>query len=293
VAKFQNRAKRNAHGAKVYDAPVEWVELLRQAVEEPGIISKAYSLFHDYSVGNQMLALWQLNSRNIPIGPIASYSRWQSLGRQVRKGETALVMQVPRTWHKTVEDADGEEKQESRLYFNFKPTAFSYYQTDPIEGVEDKSATLTAETPDWSMARAKRELGIGEGVYDRLDGNRQGYSLPKIKQIFINPMGQHKERTRIHEVAHCLMHVEGYTGTEHRGVIEFEAEAVVLIVSSVLGFGVADESRGYCQTWLAQAGVSDISEKIASRIFSTANKIIVAGRPIKAQEDEQAEEVAA
>jgi hypothetical protein len=34
-----------------------WGDLLHRAVTEPGIVSKAFSRFHQYSLGNQLLAL--------------------------------------------------------------------------------------------------------------------------------------------------------------------------------------------------------------------------------------------
>ena len=36
---------------------LKWTDLLKEAIEKPGVISQAYSFFHDYSFGNQMLAL--------------------------------------------------------------------------------------------------------------------------------------------------------------------------------------------------------------------------------------------
>ncbi len=43
--------------------PASFAELLRTAVSEPGTISTAYSEFHNYSLGNQLLALGQCLAR--------------------------------------------------------------------------------------------------------------------------------------------------------------------------------------------------------------------------------------
>lgn len=293
AVKFQNRAKKNARGLKQYEAPVAWVELLRKAVEEPGIISKAYSMFHTYSFGNQLMALSQLSDRGIEIGPIASYGRWQELGRQVRKGETALVMQVPRTWNRVVEGADGEEKKESRLYFNFRPTSFAYAQTDPIEGQEDGVSKLSVEAPDWSMARAMATLDIKEKPFTDLNGNKQGYAEPKARTVHINPVAANPDKTRLHEMAHILMHQDGYDGSEHRGVFEFEAECTAFILSTILGFASGAESRGYCQHWLSKAGQEDITDKTANRVLGSVQKILAAGRPAKEVASDQDQATAA
>ncbi len=41
----------------------KWSALLIEAVTKPGLIMKAYSVFHQYSVGNQILALVQCQMR--------------------------------------------------------------------------------------------------------------------------------------------------------------------------------------------------------------------------------------
>ena len=49
--------------------------LLNEAISQPGYISKCYSVFHDYSIGNQLIAMDQLTRRNLPISPISTYKR--------------------------------------------------------------------------------------------------------------------------------------------------------------------------------------------------------------------------
>ncbi|MGA2072394.1 MAG: hypothetical protein ABSH52_02730 [Terriglobia bacterium] len=41
---------------------VSWAALLNEAVGKPGFIHEAYSRFHSYSLGNQLLALFQCSS---------------------------------------------------------------------------------------------------------------------------------------------------------------------------------------------------------------------------------------
>ena len=61
-----------------------------------------------------------------------------------------------------------------------------------------------------------------------------------------------------------------------RDVREVEAEGVAYILCSLLDLPGLHESRGYIQSWLQGAEVSD---KSAQRIFSAANKILEAGAP--------------
>lgn len=60
---------------------IQFRQLLEEAVSKPGTLMKAYSLFWNYSLGNQILALFQANQRGIPLGPIASFNRWKELAR--------------------------------------------------------------------------------------------------------------------------------------------------------------------------------------------------------------------
>ena len=78
-------------------APATFAALLEQAVTEPGIVSGAYRQFHNYSLGNVLLAWSQCMERGITPGPLATYQRWRELGRQVRKGEKAITLCRPVT----------------------------------------------------------------------------------------------------------------------------------------------------------------------------------------------------
>ena len=76
---------------------IQFRQLLEEAVTKPGTLMKAYSLFWNYSLGNQILALFQANRRGIALGPIASFNRWKELGRHVKRGEKAIEL-TPPTW---------------------------------------------------------------------------------------------------------------------------------------------------------------------------------------------------
>ena len=67
---------------------VSWAALLNEAVTKPGFIHEAYSRFHNYSLGNQLLALFQCLARGIQPGPLATFPRWKELGRHVKRGES-------------------------------------------------------------------------------------------------------------------------------------------------------------------------------------------------------------
>jgi len=72
------------------DLHLSWQSILHDAIAFPGAIHEAYSRFHNYSVGNQLLELFQCAARGLQPGPIATFVRWKELGRHVRRREKAL-----------------------------------------------------------------------------------------------------------------------------------------------------------------------------------------------------------
>jgi hypothetical protein len=113
---------------------IQFRQLLEEAVTKPGTLMKAYSLFWNYSLGNQILALIQANQRGIPLGPIASFNRWKELGRHVKRGEKAIELCLPVTCRRTVKDhdADGNEAETEITFkrFVFRRNWFMLAQTD-------------------------------------------------------------------------------------------------------------------------------------------------------------------
>lgn len=94
----------------------KWSDLLIEAVTKPGLIMKAYSAFHQYSVGNQILALVQCQMRGLQPGPINTFPKWKDLGRFVKRGERALTLCMPITGKRREEDSDDEHAFTSFVY---------------------------------------------------------------------------------------------------------------------------------------------------------------------------------
>lgn len=249
---------------------VPFAQLLKDAVEQPGLISDAYSQFHNYSIGNQLWAWAQCLSRKIPLGPIATYKRWSELGRQVQKGQKAISLVMPLTIAK--KDEAGEATGEVFQMFTVRNNWFVLSQTEGDDYQHE------VPTPTWNRAKALEALKITEIAFDMINGNVQGYA--KDNTIAINPVAQEPTKTRFHEIAHIVLgHTkEGLvTDSEQtpRDTREVEAESVAYILCSILGLPGLEESRGYIQGWL---GWGEISDKSAQKIFAAANKILEAGK---------------
>ena len=58
-------------------------------------MNAAYRAFHNYSIGNQLLAAMQLRAKGLPLTPIASFNAWKDKGRFVKKGQRAISLFMP------------------------------------------------------------------------------------------------------------------------------------------------------------------------------------------------------
>src|ERR1051325_7216962 len=143
------------------DNQTKWTELVRQALSQPGLILKAYSAFHAYSLGNQIAAMIQCQQRGIEPGPINTYPGWQNLNRQVKKGEKAICLCMPLT-RRMKDEASGDE-QTVITTFVWKPHWFVLAQT---EGEPIQSPRITA----WDKTRALAALRIQEIPFTLTDG---------------------------------------------------------------------------------------------------------------------------
>ena len=248
--------------------------LLASAVTEPGILSAAYRQFHAYSLGNQLLALCQCQQRGLPLGPLATYPRWQELGRQVRRGERALTLCLPVTLKRTTEREDGTEEAAVLTRFVYRPHWFVLAQTDGPD-------LPAVPVPGWDRTRALAALGVTEVPFDHLDGNCLGFA--RDRSIAINPVNPLPHKTTFHEVAHVLL---GHTaeGTQADGqqtprdLRECEAEAVALLCCAALELPGVAEARGYIQAWWGPG--NPIPERSAQRVLKVADQILKAGQEV-------------
>jgi len=258
--------------------PAEWSAILIDAVAKPGVIAEAYSRFWNYSVGNQLLALWQCHGRQIEPGPISTFLGWKDCGRFVKKGEKALTLCMPVTVKakkpEFVPAGEEEKDREGETFtrFVYRPHWFVLSQTEgkPYE---------PQEFPAWGEELALAALGITRVPFDYTDGNAQGFA--KELTVSVSPIAFAPHRTLFHELAHVVLgHTEESQMVDDertpRDLREVEAESVALICCESLGMSGAEFSRGYIQHYLRS---DKILERSAHRIFKAADRILRAGRP--------------
>jgi antirestriction protein ArdC len=252
----------------------KWSALLIEAVTKPGLIMKAYSAFHQYSVGNQILALVQCQLRGLQPGPLNTFPKWKELARFVKRGERALTLCMPITCKRREKDADDEHTFTSFVY---KARWFVLSQTDGQE-------LAPIIIPEWDAERALAALSIARIPFDHTNGNVQGFA--RQRQVAVNPLAQLPYKTLFHELGHVIL---GHTTeadfaddeTTPRSLREVEAESVALLCCESLGLEGATFCRGYIQNWISRGSglhAEAIPEKSAQKIFRAADQIIRAGR---------------
>jgi len=256
---------------------IRWAELLADAVSRPGQILEAYSLFHGYSLGNQLAAMFQCRVRGLAPGPIATLQRWNELKRHVRAGEKAIVLCMPVSVRVKEDERIRPPVPEGgaprmKTIFVWKPRWFVLAQTDG-EPLAD-----TAQIPSWDEARALETLAVQRIPFDLTDGNVQGYAHGR--SVAVSPIAALPAKTLFHELGHVLLNHTAERGADQpdlpKTLTEAEAEAVALLCLEALHLPGAEYTRGYIQSWYG-AG-NPLPEHSAQRIFKAADTILRAGR---------------
>jgi antirestriction protein ArdC len=248
-----------------------FADLLRSAVTDPGTISGSYSAFHNFSIGNQLLAWGQCVARGLQPGPMATFPKWRELGRHVKRGEKAITLCQPVTVKRTPQKDDSTEEDAAYTRFIYRPGWFVLAQT---EGAD----LVPIPTPAWDAGRALAAVDVTEIRFDETNGNVLGFA--RGRTIAISPINPLPHKTRFHELAHVLL---GHTteGEQADGELtprslrECEAEAVTLICCAALDLPGVEFSRGYIQSWWGRD--NPIPERSAQRVLKVADQILKAG----------------
>lgn len=235
---------------------IKWNDLVNKALTIQGSLGNTYNRFYSYSFGNQILLMWQG-----VVEPVATYKKWQELGRQVKKGSKAKAILQP------VINQDETGETEIKGFF-MRNCLFGLSETT---GDEIK----LPEIQKWNKDTALKNLKIKEIPFKRIDGNVQGYA--NKNGIAINPTAVNPMKTLLHEIAHKVL---GHTDNQemHRGIKEFQAECSAYLLMIELELSTWQElstCRAYIQDWLAGNKPTDQEIK---QVFHAVEKILKAGR---------------
>lgn len=243
----------------------DWVRFLQQSRK-----------FHKYSVNNLFLILAQTGGTATRV---AGYKTWQSLDRQVRKGEKGITILAPRTFTKVEQNATGEDVERKGLYFT-TAKVFDVSQTDGEPLAED------------SVQPVLLDSGEGRDLWHQLTEQvlAQGYSIERcshielggangdtnyaIKRVRVRDDVSQLQATKTlaHELAHIVLgHCEDGRYVECRGQREVEAESTAFLVLDAAGLTSDDYTFGYVAHWAK--GEVDIVKASAQAVVQAASTI--------------------
>lgn len=218
--------------------------------------------FYNYSLRNLMIANGQMWSRKKHgIEQLASYKKWQNLGRQVKKGEKGLKILAP--------IMKKNQFDENEVVGYRTTTVFDINQTKGkdlfFDGDIDGKIDLT-------LQEVIKEVEKHYPVYINLETEmcRGKTDYKEIRVSIKNKTDTEKIAVIFHELAHIwLNHKNRELETS---IKELEAESVSYIVCKY--FGVTNkQSVRYIFNWSFK-DVKNYSLENANKVVEVANKII-------------------
>lgn len=249
------------------------------------------SKFHRYSFNNTLLIAMQRPDATLVTG----YRNWQSMGRQVKKGEKGITILAPAPIkrkreqeildqnHMPLLDADGKPKTEEVevVIPRFKPTTvFDISQTDgePIETLAPEELTEAVADYDLFM-KAITAVSPVPIRFDEIAGEAKGYYHSGDKEIVIQKGMSESQtiKTAIHETGHARLHdkdiMEEQGIEKDRLTKEVEAESVAYCVCSAFGVDTSEYSFPYIAGWSSGRDMKELKASM-DIIRKTAGEMI-------------------
>lgn len=233
------------------------------------------SKFHHYSINNQILILMQTGGT---ASQVAGYRKWQSLGRQVRKGEKGIWIISPMQFKQAGDDPDAEEK----ITTLFKAaTVFDISQTDGddlpslVEELTDDDASYDAiieKLVKFSSVPVSFTSDLPEGVYGCFSPSEMSI---KVRDTISR---SHRTKTLVHEICHSIFDADPKSKTD-RETKEVRAESCAYCVCSALGLDTSDYSFGYIAGYSSGKDMKEL-KSVMQDIKNTADKILSAILPM-------------
>lgn len=252
---------------------------------------KTMAKFHNYSFNNTMLIAMQRPDATL----VTSYKNWQSMGRQVMKGEKGITIIAPAPYKKMKEKEVLDENQRPIMGTDGKPkteqvevtvphfkavTVFDIAQTsgEPIQTLAPELLTAAVQDFD-SFMQAIQKISPVPIRFDEIDGNANGYYHNADKEIVIKKGLSESQtlKTAIHETVHAKLHdkeiMESLGVEKDRLTKEVEAESVAYCVCSSFGLDTSDYSFPYIAGWSSSREMKEMKTSM-DVIRKTAGEMI-------------------
>jgi antirestriction protein ArdC len=222
--------------------------------------------FHRYSWRNSMLIAMQRPDAT----QVAGYRTWQSLKRQVRKGEHGIMIFAPCPYHKEAERSNGETDTIDGIFFR-AVHVFDLAQTDGPDLPTVDVPTIDTSADDFlTDLRRVAEIRNIQVNFGQLSGGLFGVSKGGSVDVNNTHATGQQSKTLAHELAHEALHKTDRTGLT-RNVAELEAESVAYVVCTHFRLDVEVRSSRYIALWQGDGKALRAS---LERIAKTARGII-------------------
>lgn len=235
---------------------------------------KTMSIFHGYSLNNTILIMLQRPDASL----VAGYKKWQSIGRQVKKGEKSITILCPCSAKrmeklldengKPVLDEKGKEKKVEVPIPYFRPgNVFDVSQTvgKPVETLSPKELMNSVDGYE-NFLQSLISISPVKVVFDNIESGAKGIYYPNEEKIVVQTGMSNLQtlKTLIHESAHARLHNnQAMEKTKkNRETEEVEAESVAYCVLSAFGFDTSDYSFPYIAGWSSGKDMKELKESL-------------------------------
>ncbi len=227
--------------------------------------------FHMYSPNNVAL----IHAQRSAATRVAGYRAWQSLGRQVRKGERGIRIVVPHRARIESEEEGSGSRQEIVTgwgighVWDVAQTEGEPLAVPPIHGALTGDVTVAAIVREELIGWLRRE---GVTLVRKETGRANGYYLSRTREIAI-----HHHLTGIRELK-TLVHEAAHFAADHAAGVQWEdaetvAEGAAYTVLSHFDLDTSGYSFGYVADWARDLAV--VRRNLAA-IQQVAHRLIVA-----------------
>lgn len=235
---------------------------------------KTMSIFHGYSLNNTILIMLQRPDASL----VAGYKKWQSIGRQVKKGEKSITILCPCSTKrmeklldengKPVLDENGKEKKVEVPIPYFRPgNVFDVSQTvgKPVETLSPKELMNSVDGYE-KFLQSLISISPVKVVFDNIESGAKGIYYPNEEKIVVQTGMSNLQtlKTLVHESAHARLHNnQAMEKTKkNRETEEVEAESVAYCVLSAFGFDTSDYSFPYIAGWSSGKDMKELKESL-------------------------------
>jgi hypothetical protein len=236
---------------------------------------------------------------------VAGFKQWQSLGRQVQKGQSGYAILAPNT-ARFASSTPGNADSWRRLGRGEKPMGGEVVRTKMIGlhptyvwDVSQTDGRPLVERPAPQLLRGQAPEGLWDGLADQITA--QGFGLRLVsdakaiggangltdfmtREVSVRMDMDDAQQAKVlaHELGHVLLHAPEELqaradATMHRGIAEVEAESVALMIGASHGLDTSSYTVPYVSSWASSVpGKSpvEVVSATADRVRATAIKIL-------------------